>query len=58
MEYINEVEKIIDRYKDGQENLDTEQLVGMLEAAIDGLKECDKDGAARNMYEMAGYFAR
>jgi len=58
MSNLNRVEDIIERFKDGKEDLDTEQLIGMLEAAVDGLNNCDAEGAATLMIEMAGYSLR
>ena len=58
MSYMDKVEDIIDRYEDGKETLDDEQLFGMLKIALEGLNDCDREGAAKAMYEMAGYSLR
>lgn len=55
MNYFDKVKDIIDKYEDGSFQLDEDQIMGMLKAAIDGLDNCDKEQAAREMYEMAGY---
>jgi len=55
---LDDVEAVLDRHKEGEEELDVEQLVAMLVAAIDGLKNCDADGAAKQMLVCAGYSVR
>jgi hypothetical protein len=55
MRHYNELSKVIDRYEDGEEKLDSEQLFLMLKAGIDGLEDCDKETAYREMLIIAGY---
>ena len=58
MSNIDKVQDVIERYIDGKEDLDQDQLVGMLEAALDGLQNCDAEGAGKLMLECAGYSVR
>lgn len=55
MSNLDKVKAIIKRYKIGDEELDAKQLFEMLEFAVDGLDNCDADGAAKDMIQSAGY---
>ncbi len=58
MTYFNKVKEILDWHREGREELDTETILEMLEAAIDGLENCEREEAAKKMYEAAGYLVR
>lgn len=58
MDNLYRLEAIIERHEEGDEELDADQLFGMLKACATGLEECDAEGAAAQAIEIAGYSLR
>lgn len=59
MDALNELEYVIDRYNDGNEELDAEQLATMLTLAIQAMQDPHQtEYFAKEMLNEAGYSVR